>query len=137
MRKSFHLSLPCLNLVETKSFYIDNIGASMGRFSQNWLDIDLFGHQITFTNAGSFHFSVPNYKFEGSILPSFHFGTILDIESFNEVYNRLRSKNFKITDKTIFLKGEPGEHISFFITDPNEYKVEFKSFKNPKHVFHT
>lgn len=54
MENLFHLSLPCKNLVETKMFYVDTIGASLGRFENNWFDINLFGHQVTFTKAGKF-----------------------------------------------------------------------------------
>ena len=63
MSTSFHLSLPCVNVEETKAFYLDNIGAVSGRQSQNWIDINLFGHQITFTQAGKFDFNNPNYVF--------------------------------------------------------------------------
>ncbi|MCA0931819.1 bleomycin resistance protein [Lutimonas saemankumensis] len=135
MATSFHLSLPSLKLIETKIFYVDSIGGSMGRYTQNWLDINLFGNQITFTNAGPFDLSVPNYKFEGNILPSFHFGVILDTDSFNQVYHRLETKDFNLTEKTTFLQDKPGEHLSFFVTDPNEYRVEFKCFKNSNDVF--
>jgi extradiol dioxygenase family protein len=44
MDNLFHLLLPCRNLVETKMFYLDIIGASLGRYSNNWADINLFGH---------------------------------------------------------------------------------------------
>ncbi len=135
MATSFHLSLPCINLVETKMFYVDNIGASLGRYTQNWLDINLFGNQVTFTNAGAFNLSVPNYKFEGNILPSFHFGIILDIDSFNEIYFRLSKKDLNLSAKTTFLKNKSGEHLSFFVTDPDDYKIEFKCFKANNEIF--
>ena len=48
METSFHMSLPCLSVKETKSFYTNIIGASTGRMAQNWIDINLFGHQLTF-----------------------------------------------------------------------------------------
>ncbi|WP_282135325.1 VOC family protein [Seonamhaeicola maritimus] len=135
MATSFHLSLPCINLVETKMFYVDNIGASLGRYSQNWLDINLFGHQLTFTNAGAFNLSAPNYKFEGKVLGAFHFGVILDIESFNNIYEKLSAKDLKLSTKLTFLKEKQGEHLSFFVKDPNNYQLEFKSFKNNDEIF--
>ena len=51
MNTPFHMSLPCLSVKETKNFYINNIGATYGRNTQNWIDINLFGHQITFIKA--------------------------------------------------------------------------------------
>ena len=81
MDNLFHLSLPCRNLVETKMFYLDTVGASLGRYSNNWADINLFGHQITFTQAGKFNFNSPNYVFEEKIIPSFHYGIILNVDA--------------------------------------------------------
>ena len=78
MRTSFHVSLPCKSIKSTKSFYIDNIGATLGRNTQGWADINLFGNQLTFIKAKKFNFNNPNYVFEGKILPSFHFGVILN-----------------------------------------------------------
>ena len=71
METLFHLSLPCTNAEETKTFYIETVGAVLGRHSNNWVDINLFGHQITFTQAAKFNFNSPNYVFEGKILPTF------------------------------------------------------------------
>lgn len=130
----FHMSLPCLSVRETKKFYT-SIGASLGRSTQNWVDINLFGHQITFIKAEKFNFSSPNYVFEGHILPSFHFGVVIDFNTWNRVYNELKSQELEIVEKTTFLKDELGEHSSFFINDPNDYMLEFKSFKNPMDVF--
>jgi len=59
------MSLPCLSVKTTKNFYIDNVGASVGRSTQNWVDINLFGHQLTFIKVEKFNFHNPNYVFEG------------------------------------------------------------------------
>ncbi|WP_412987656.1 VOC family protein [Pontimicrobium sp. IMCC45349] len=135
MKNLFHLSLPCKNLVDTKMFYVDTIGATLGRYANNWLDVDLFGHQLTFTQAGKFDFINPSYMFEGKILSSFHFGIILDIDSWEKNYTKLINQDLELTKQTTFLKNKVGEHISFFVTDPNGYIVEFKSFKNKEEIF--
>lgn len=136
MSTSFHLSLPCVNVEETKAFYLDNIGAVSGRQSQNWIDINLFGHQITFTQAGKFDFNNPNYVFEGKILPSFHFGVIIDETTWHTAYNKLNANpNLDVVTQATFLKEKSGEHASFFIKDPNGYMLEFKTFKNVNDMF--
>jgi len=135
MKNLFHLSLPCENLVETKMFYADTVGASLGRYSNNWVDINLFGHQVTFTQVGKFDFTNPNYTFEGKVLSSFHFGVILDIETWGEIYSKLNNQNLELTSQATFLKNKSGEHLSFFVKDPNGYMLEFKSFKQPQEVF--
>jgi len=87
METLFHLSLPCDNVEETRIFYTETVGATLGRYSNNWIDINLFGHQITFTKAGKFNFNNPNYVFEEKILPSFHFGVILDVDTWGAIYS--------------------------------------------------
>ncbi|PTM11971.1 MAG: bleomycin resistance protein [Bacteroidetes bacterium] len=135
MKTSFHLSLPCLSVKETKKFYVDTIGASLGRANLNWVDINLFNHQLTFIKAGKFNFSNPNYVFEGKILPSFHFGVIVDVDVWGKIYAKLSEQNLEVVTQTTFLKDKNGEHLSFFIKDPNDYMLEFKSFKEPNHMF--
>ena len=135
METSFHLSLPCLSVKETKNFYTSIIGASVGRKAENWLDINLFGHQLTFIKAEKFNFNNPNYVFEGKILPSFHFGIIINVEAWGKIYATLNEQNLEVVTQTTFLKDKKGEHLSFFIKDPNGYILEFKSFKNANSVF--
>lgn len=135
MASSFHLSLPCLSIKSTKEFYENLVGASLGRQAQNWVDVNLFNHQITFTKAGKFEFNSPKYMFEGSILPSFHFGVILSESNWEKVLERLKSKNAQVQVEATFLKDKIGEHNSFFVKDPNGYTVEFKCFASPTSIF--
>ncbi len=133
---AFHLSLPCLDVEETKAFYLDNIGASSGRQNENWIDINLFGNQITFTKAGKFDFNNPNYVFEGKILPSFHFGVIIDKQTWSKIYAKLtQNKELSVVAQALFLQDRPGEHSSFFIKDPNGYMLEFKTFSQTDSIF--
>ena len=135
MNTPFHMSLPCISIKETKSFYVDSIGATYGRNNQNWIDINLFGHQITFIKAKKFNFNNPNYIFEGKILPSFHFGVIVDVDTLKKVYAKLEVLKLDLVSESTFLKGQMGEHTSFFIKDPNGYMLEFKSFKAKDTIF--
>ncbi len=43
--------------------------------------------------------------------------------------------DMEVTTEVTFLEDKAGEHISFFVTDPDGYKVEFKSFKNEDEIF--
>ena len=137
MSASFHMSLPCLSVKTTKSFYVDNIGASLGRHTQNWVDINLFGHQLTFIKAEKFNFNSPNYVFEGKILPAFHFGVIVDTKTWDEVHQKLNQSKLEVVTETTFLKDKTGEHRSFFIKDPNDFMLEFKTFKLSTDIFKT
>ncbi len=135
MGASFHISLPCLSIKTTKSFYADTIGASLGRITQNWVDVNLFGNQLTFIKAEKFSFNSPNYVFEGKILPSFHFGIIVDLNDWEPIYTRLNDQKLDVVAQARFLEGKTGEHVSFFIKDPNDYMLEFKSFEDPNSIF--
>ncbi len=73
--------------------------------------------------------------FEGKILPSFHFGVIVDVGNWKKIYTKLTKQALEVVTKTTFLKDKTGEHLSFFINDPNDYMLEFKSFKEPKDMF--
>lgn len=137
METAFHMSLPCLSVKETKNFYANIIGASMGRSSQTWVDVNLYGHQLTFIKAQKFNFNSPNYVFEGKILPSFHFGVIVDEATWKNIYKTLKEKKLELVDDSLFLKDKAGEHQSFFIKDPNDYMLEFKCFKNQNSIFKT
>lgn len=135
MKTAFHLALPCVDLGLTKKFYTNLVGATIGREGVNWIDINLYGHQLTFTKSGAFHFESKNYRFENQVIPSFHFGVIIDNEKWHHLYDNFHEQwNFGL-DKTSFLENKPGSHMSFIVIDPNGYKLEFKHFLKGDDVF--
>ena len=134
MKSRFHLSLPCSNIQKTKFFYINKLGAELGRHKENWIDINFYEHQITFINSGEFKFSYKNYKLDDKILPSFHIGVILPHLEWNNLYKNLKQSTTLYLDKTDYLKNSKGEHASFFVKDPNGYIVECKRFKEKDSV---
>ena len=135
MDRKFHISLPCRHIAATEKFYTQIIGAPAGRKAQNWVDINLFGNQMTFTKSGSFKFDYPSYSFEKTVLPSFHFGVILPHDDWKKLYERMEAEDFLHIDETHFLAQKPGEHRSFFLRDPNGYIIEFKCFEDANSVF--
>ena len=135
MEYKFHLSLPCMHPGATENFYTKILGASVGRKSDNWVDINLFDHQITFTKSGKFNFDFKNYRLGDQILPSFHFGLVVDTYLWGQLYSKLFKMNLEVSTEATFLQNKMGEHLSFFIKDPNGYMIEFKSFKNEQEIF--
>lgn len=135
MKAQFHLALPCKNIEETREFYEDIIKVKLGRSTENWLDVDLYGNQLTFTRAGHFNFEFKSYKLDDFVLPSFHFGVIVPIDIWSGLYGRLFKMDLEVTTEATFMQGKKGEHLSFFVQDPNGYMLEFKSFKNVDEVF--
>lgn len=138
MEAKFHLALPCADITETRAFYEETLGMPIGRNAKKWMDVNLFGNQITFTNAGDFNFVFKDYRLGEHILPSFHFGVIVDQDHWGRLYKRLfTDKNLDVTMEVSFMEEKVGEHLSFFIKDPNGYMIEFKSFKNKGEIFTT
>ncbi|HNU60317.1 MAG TPA: VOC family protein [Aquaticitalea sp.] len=135
MVTQFHLALPCSSVNRTRNFYVDVLGATIGRSSVKWADVNLYGNQITFTECGPFKFESRSYSFNGDILPSFHFGVILNDEEWNAVLSRLKAKKQDIVSEVKFLENKTGEHRSFFVKDPNDFTVEFKCFTNKEEIF--
>jgi len=135
MSTPFHLSLPCRSVSTTKSFYTDQLGAYAGREASTWVDIDLYGNQITFIKDESFHFDYHNYRFGDSIIPAFHFGILLEKSVWEELFDKLSEAKITLTEKRLYLRAEPGEHQSYFLEDPNGYTVEFKCFSKEGDTF--
>lgn len=132
---AFHLSLPCYDIEQTRQFYVDRLGFGVGRSSESWLDVDMAGCQLTFMKASRWKFPDKYYQFEEVVLPSFHFGVLLEIDVWRTLRDRYAEMGLSDEAPITFLKGKVGEHASFFLDDPNGYVVEFKVFARPAEVF--
>jgi extradiol dioxygenase family protein len=51
------------------------------------------------------------------------------------LYKKLLQSHQEVTTEFTFMENKVGEHVSFFIKDPNGYMIEFKSFKSKNEVF--
>ncbi|TCI93701.1 VOC family protein [Tenacibaculum sp. M341] len=135
MSTKFHISLPCKDLNKTIKFYTEELGLEIGRKTNNWADINLFSHQITFVTSDKFDFQYPMYSLEKDQLPSFHFGVILENDEWEKTYDRINKWSFDTIIKKTFFEDKKGEQSSFFIKDPNNYFLEFKTFKKRNEIF--
>ncbi len=136
MNTSFHISLPCKNIEETISYYRDQLDLKIGRKTNNWVDINLFGHQVTFVLIEKFDFQFPFYSLDSEQLPSFHFGVVLDNETWDNTYDKVnRQWSYDTIIKKTFFEDQNGEHDTFIVKDPNGYYIEFKTFKRSDEIF--
>ncbi len=133
--RNFHLSLPCLDLQETIEFYRKYFRCKLGRQYVDWVDINLYGNEITFVKSGDFQFQYNNYQLDKHLLPSFHFGIVLPKKKWNQVYEHIMSTDETLFTPTEYLIGNVGHHTSFFVEDPNGYMVELKCFENNEEIF--
>ncbi|MBD3881433.1 VOC family protein [Phormidium tenue FACHB-886] len=133
----FHLAFPVTNLEETRSFYCNQLGCTVGRTSDRWIDFDFYGHQIT-AHLQSDLGSVSTNPVDGEAVPVRHFGVILDWQTWHQLADRLKSEQMDfVIQPYIRFQGEVGEQATLFIQDPSGNALEFKSFKDDSRIFAT
>lgn len=138
MNTPFHLAFPVSSLIDTRKFYEDLLGCSVGRTSERWIDFNFYGHQI------SAHLKPDEVKIartnevDGDQVPVRHFGAILDMETWENLAERLKEANIDfIIEPHVRFKGEAGEQATMFFLDPSGNALEFKAFKNQSQIFAT
>ena len=136
MNTRFHLAFPVKDLEQTKIFYLNILGCSLGRESLKWVDFNLFGHQIVAHLSPEDCGSINRNQVDGDKIPARHFGVILNWDVWENLIKSIKEKDivFYIKPKIRF-KNKKGEQGTFFVLDPSENVLEFKSFKNDSMVF--
>ena len=136
MDTRFHLAFPVKDLKQTKIFYLNILGCSLGRESLKWVDFNLFGHQIVAHLSPEDCGSINRNQVDGDKIPARHFGVILNWDIWENLIKSIKEKDivFYIKPKIRF-KNKKGEQGTFFVLDPSENVLEFKSFKNDSMVF--
>lgn len=134
-RVPFHLAFPIVDVASTRAFYVDVLGCTVGRESSRWIDFDFFGHQIT-GHLSDADESTGHNPVDGDQVPVRHFGAVLPWDTWRALADNLAQTNvpFFIAPRIRFA-GEPGEQGTFFIKDPSDNALEFKSFKDPARMF--
>lgn len=136
-RPRFHLAVPVDDLDGARRFYGQVLGCPQGRDAATWVDWDLYGHQVvTHLVPRARPAAVDTNPVDGQDVPVPHFGLILDVESFHQLADRLRSSGarFAIEPHKRFA-GQPGEQWTMFCYDPAGNAIEFKAFADDEAVF--
>ena len=132
----FHLAIPVNNIAKCKIFYKEILGCVEGRSSDNWVDFDLFGHQLVIHFQESNNKNLHTNPVDGKDVPIPHFGVILEWENFKRFSSKLKKKGVEFIIKPyIRFEGEPGEQATMFFKDPSGNALEFKSFKDSSQIF--
>ena len=137
--RPFHLAIPVRDIAESRAFYGGLMGLSEGRSAEEWVDWNIYGHQlVTHLN--------PNLGLDGKIslhyngvddkgVPVPHFGVILTLEDWQDLADKLTGNvEFVIEPYTRF-KGETGEQSTLFFLDPSGNALEFKAFADLSQLF--
>ena len=134
--RPFHLAFPVLDLEEARDFYVNTLGCSIGRESDQWIDFNLYGHQIVAHLSPNEIQDVSRSQVDGDAVPVPHFGVILENNEWQKLVDRLKTKgeDFLIEPRVRF-EGKSGEQRTLFILDPSGNALEFKLFAHDGHIF--
>jgi extradiol dioxygenase family protein len=75
--RPFHLAFPVHDLQAARAFYGELLGCPEGRSSSDWIDFDLFGHQIVAHLAPQECGLDATNAVDGDNVPVRHFGVVL------------------------------------------------------------
>ena len=115
---------------------MDVIGCNIGRQSENWIDFNFFGHQLSAHLNPDKNFMIPTNIVDSDNVPVRHFGLVLPWKGWHELVEKFKAKKVQfLIEPHIRFKGEVGEQATLFILDPSGNAIEFKSFKDEKMLF--
>jgi extradiol dioxygenase family protein len=137
MRKinPFHLAFPVDDLNQARHFYGTVLGCAEGRSSEQWIDFDLFGHQIV-THLAPEKIARHHNPVDGHDVPVPHFGVVLDWDEFHVFAEQIKAAGVAfVIEPYIRFKGQTGEQATMFFLDPAGNALEFKSFFDPGQLF--
>ena len=132
----FHIAFPVDDLAAARRFYGNTLGCPEGRSSTNWIDFDLFGHQIVAHYKPRAADSTHHNPVDGHDVPVPHFGVVLPMDTWHSLADRLTSAGIPfVIEPYIRFKGEVGEQATMFFLDPAGNALEFKAFADPTQLF--
>jgi extradiol dioxygenase family protein len=132
----FHLAVPVHDLEAARGFYGGLLGCGEGRSSPEWVDFDLYGHQIVAHLVPGETSQATTNAVDGDQVPVRHFGVVLPMQEWQELADRLRGADLSfVIEPHVRFKGEPGEQATMFFYDPSGNALEFKAFRDIGSLF--
>ena len=132
----FHLAFPVHDLALARAFYGGTLGCPEGRSSPDWIDFNLYGHQIVAHLSPEACGAAALNAVDGHGVPVRHFGVVLTMEQWEAMAKKLTDDGTKfVIEPYIRFKGEVGEQATMFFLDPSGNALEFKAFKNMDSLF--
>jgi len=132
----FHLAFPVHDLAAARGFYGDLLGCPEGRSASDWVDFNLFGHQIVAHLAPDEVGHRATSEVDGDAVPVRHFGVVLATGEWERLAERLKAAGTRfVIEPHVRFKGEVGEQATMFFLDPSGNALEFKAFGDPSQLF--
>lgn len=130
----FHLAFPVHDLEAARTFYAGLLGCPTGRESDEWIDFNLYGHQIV-AHLSELEKVASTNKVDGEDVPVRHFGVILEWNDWEKLAERLKGQVKFIIEPGIRFEGQVGEQATMFFKDPSGNALEFKAFRDQASIF--
>ena len=132
----FHLAFPVTSLAHARAFYGGLLGCREGRSSNDWVDFDLYGHQIVAHLAPSEAGRSSTSEVDGDAVPVRHFGVVLPMAEWQALAERLQQAHTRfVIEPHVRFKGQVGEQATMFFLDPCGNALEFKAFADIGQLF--
>ena len=132
----FHLAFPVTSLARARAFYGELLGCPEGRSSDEWVDFNLYGHQIVAHLSPDEAGHRQTNAVDGDNVPVRHFGVVLSMDEWNAMAEKLKAAGTQfVIAPHIRFQGQVGEQATMFFLDPSGNALEFKSFKDMSQVF--
>jgi len=132
----FHLAFPVDDLAAARRFYGDLLGCPEGRSADDWVDFDLYGHQIVAHLAPNAVRGRATNPVDGNDVPVPHFGLVLAMDDWKALADKLEGAGTQfVISPTVRFQGEPGEQATMFLLDPAGNALEFKAMADSAKLF--
>jgi extradiol dioxygenase family protein len=132
----FHLAFPVDDLSAARRFYGELLGCPEGRSADEWIDFNLYGHQIVAHLASGERGPRGTNPVDGHHVPVPHFGIVLPMDEWRALATRLEAAGVEfVIAPTVRFEDEPGEQATMFFTDPAGNALEFKAMADPGKLF--
>jgi extradiol dioxygenase family protein len=132
----FHLAFPVDDLAAARRFYGELLGCPEGRSAPEWVDFDLYGHQIVAHLAPDQAPRRTTNAVDGEDVPVPHFGLVLPMAEWEQLAERLTDAEVRfLIPPTVRFAGQPGEQATMFLLDPAGNALEFKAMADPAKLF--
>jgi uncharacterized protein len=132
----FHIAFPVHSIAAARAFYGDLLGCPEGRSAPDWVDFNLYGHQIVAHLAPDETGVSQTNAVDGHGVPVRHFGALLKMDQWSALAEKLKAAGIDfVIEPYIRFKGEPGEQATMFFLDPSGNALEFKAFADLSKLF--
>lgn len=132
----FHLAFPVDDLAQARRFYGSLLGCPEGRSADQWVDFNLYGHQIVAHLERQVVRRLASTEVDGKTVPVPHFGIVLPMVEWKALAERLESAGIDfLIPPTIRFEGQAGEQATMFFLDPAGNALEFKAMADPDNLF--